>query len=77
MWFHGATYLEGCVFFCVETPYSNSPFCGIRDITDLICNVSLQDHVFKGSWDLMKESSSLYITTLASPVAVVIVVVEI
>ena len=39
--------------------------------------MNLQHHVFKGSCDLMEESSSLIVVTLPGSVAIGIVVVEI
>ena len=51
--------------------------CSSRDITYLICHVTLQDHVIKGSCDFMEGSSSLYVTTMLCLVAINIVVVEI
>ena len=38
--------------------------CGSRDITYLICHVTLQDHVTKESFNFMEGDSSLYIIAL-------------
>ena len=51
--------------------------CGCRDIANLICHVTLQEHVIRGYCDFKRESSSLYVTTLPCLVAAVIVVVEV
>ena len=51
--------------------------CGSTNKTNLIYHVVLQDQVTKGSCYLMEGSSLLYITTLQSLVAIVIVVMEI
>ena len=40
------------------------------DITYLICHVTSQDHVIEGSFHFMGGSSSIYVTTLQSLVAV-------
>ena len=47
-----------------------------EDITDLGCHVTLQNHVIKGSSNFMGGSSLWYITTLASLVAIGIVLIE-
>ena len=47
-----------------------------EDITDLACHVTLQNHVIKGSSNFMGGSSLWYITTLASLVAIGIVLIE-
>ena len=47
------------------------------DRKHLTCHLTLQNHVIEGSSNPMKVSSSWYITTLPSLVAVGIVVVEI
>ena len=51
--------------------------CASRDITYLIYDVTLQDHVIKGFSDFLEESSSLYVTNLPSLVAAVIMLVRI
>ena len=43
----------------------------------LICHVALKDHPIKGSYDFMEESSSLYVTTLLSLMAIGLKVVKI
>ena len=49
---------------------------GSRDITGLIFDVTLLGQAIKGSCDFMEGGSSLYIPTLASLVAISIVVVD-
>ena len=51
--------------------------CGSRVITHLIFHVILKDHVIKGACQFLKGSSSVYIPTLPSLVALGIVVVDI
>ena len=71
--------------FCVEalriiqhiTKFNGHRPCGSRNVTHLICHMTLQLHVIKGFCDFMERSSTLYVTTLSSSVAVVILVVEI
>ena len=50
---------------------------GSRDITYIIYQVTLQDHMIKKFCDFIEGSSSLYRTILPSLIAIVIVVVEI
>ena len=50
--------------------------CGSRDITYLICQLTLEDHNIKGSSDFIEGSFSLNVTTLPGLVALGIVVVE-
>ena len=51
--------------------------CGSGYIIVLVCHVISQDHVIKGSCDLITSSSSLQITTLSNFGAIGIAVVEI
>ena len=48
-----------------------------ESITSLVFRVTSEDHVSEGSLDFMGGSSSLYVTTLPSLIAVGIAVVEI
>ena len=57
--------------------FSGHWFSTSGDIKYLTCHLTLQNHVIEGSRNLMKVSSSWYITTLPSLVAVGIVAVEI
>ena len=61
---------------------SNSPFgvhkqSGRRDIMIFVCDVTLQDHVIKGSCDFIDGSTFWQVATLPSLVATGIVVMEI
>ena len=51
--------------------------CDSGDLTYLICHVTLQDYVIKGSCDFMEGSSTFYGTTLPSLVATRILLVKI
>ena len=51
--------------------------CGSTDITDLIFQVTLQDHTIKGSRKVKQTASSLYIPALPSLVELGIGVVDI
>ena len=51
--------------------------CSSRDITYLVCHVTLQDNMIKESCDFMEGNSSFHVNTLPSFVAIVIVIVEI
>ena len=79
------TFSKDCVTLWVQRSHSKSPpykFGGLRlfssrDIENLIFHVALQDLVIKGPFDFMERSSSFYILTLPSVVAIAIVVVDI
>ena len=57
--------------------YNGYRSCGSRDVTYLICQVTLQVHVIKELCEFMEGNSSLYIPILSSLVATGIVVVDI
>ena len=57
--------------------FNDHMLCHSKDITYLICHVTLQDHEIKESSDFIEGSSSLYVTILPSLVAVVILIVDI
>ena len=49
---------------------------GSGDIINLKCNVTSQELVIEGSFDIKLRSSSLYVTTLPSLLAIGIVVIS-
>ena len=68
--FNGLNFLILChhfAIFCGHRP------CGSSDIVSKVVYMTLQGHVVKGSGNLMKRNSSLYIPTLASLMAIDIV----
>ena len=58
------------------TNFNGQRCCGSRNKTYLICQVTLQDHLIKGSSDFMERSSSMTVRTVPALVAIGIVVVE-
>ena len=60
-----------------STKFGGTRPCSVGDITSLICHVTSQNHVIKGSCDLMCGDSSFYITFLPSLAVISLLVVEI
>ena len=56
--------------------FNGQRFCGNRDITYLICHVTLQYHVIKRFSDFIEGICLLNRTTLSSLVAIAILIVK-
>ena len=66
----------------IKLNYHPAKFCGhthsgSRDVTALVCHLTLEEHVIKASNDLMVKSPSRYDTILPALVAIDTVIVKI
>ena len=69
MWLNGLNFLIVSHHFA---KFSCDRSCGSSDTAFKIVYVTLQDHMIQGSSDFMEGNSSLYITTLAKLIAIII-----